>query len=135
MKTPWWRYVLAAIAFILVVFLAPLLSYVGLYILERFTPNYYKAGEMWLWLVAYIIGTVLAANVALFIAKEKIIFVMVLALLHGVYAVVVGTMNYVAWGANAPDSVISYIISGVLVIGFVVYGFIKMRKTINGNNP
>lgn len=130
----WWRYPLATLAFITICFLAPMLVSVVMFLMEYITPKYYKSGEMWIWLVSYVAGAYMGYTVAFVISKGKDGFATTLSILYAVYAIVVGTMNGMTW-EYFPDATISYILSGVLVIGFHIYRLMSANKEAkNGHN-
>lgn len=126
-KDMWWRYPLAALAFITICFLSPLLVYIILSITNLFAPSLYKSGEMWIWLVSYTMGAILGREAAVAITKGKEGFATILMIVYGVYAIAVGLVNGMNWGQFS-DSTISFILSGVIAIGIQVYLLLQENK-------
>ena len=126
-KGMWWRYPLATLAFIAICLSVPFLVFIVVYLMEIISPEYYKAGELWLWLISYVLGAYMGYTVAFAISKGKEGFATTLSILYAVYAIVVGTINATTWG-ELPDATIAYILSGVAIIGFHIFRLMKQKK-------
>lgn len=132
-KICWWRYPLAVLAFIVVSVVAPLIAFIALSLTELITPEYYRAGETWLWLVAYIAGAYMGYDVAFKISKGKDGFSTALSIFYAIYTIIVGTMNSTGWG-YLPNGTAAYILSGIAIIGFHVVRLLRKNKSQEKEN-
>ena len=125
MKTPWWKYVLSVLAFIILFFVAPLLVDIAWRLATLFAPSAFKSSAEWINIVSTAIGVGIAIEVSdriLSSAHPK--FSMVLSIICAFYMIAVGVWNF-ACGATTVFNMIA-MFAGAVVSVFCAVQFGKL---------
>ncbi len=122
-RTPWWRFALAIVSFVLIFFLAPILISMLLELTNLFSPKAFQNTSEWIYVISSISGIVLAC-----ISLEKIlngnhcIFCMIVCIIAAFYSVGVAVWNF-AIGITELYEFLGLLAEGIVATVFaVIYG-------------
>lgn len=115
MKYKWWRYALAAVAFAVTYFFAPVVINILYKLLNLFTPRFYQSTEAWIDFTTYLLTPLAVLYVVGKIVDGSHKFTMVLMIIAAFYTVFVTTWNY-ANGLLSTWTAISMALEAVVYI-------------------
>ncbi len=117
-RFPWWRYLVAILAFLAISLLAPLFIFILETITNLFIPEYYKPDQLWMWIVAYGLGNSMAfEQMNKCLLSQKHGFQLVWAIVVIVYAVLTSISNFINSSLNGG---VGFIVVLVVAIVFAV---------------
>lgn len=117
-RFPWWRYLVAILAFLAISLFAPLLIFILEVVTDLFIPEYYKSGQLWMWIVAYGLGNSMAfEQMDKCLLSKKHGFQLAWAIVVIVYAVLTSISNFINSNLNGG---VGFIVVLVVAIVFAV---------------
>lgn len=129
-KTKWWQYVLAVIAFALVLFVVPIVVYLADRLMNLLSPRYLQDNDYWWsWVLGYGIAAYISSSIALAVSNANYKFSGGLSLAGAVYSIFVAAWNF-AVGVNSFDVTVGILAGGIVCI---VMG-VKFFRTESGEN-
>lgn len=117
-KTAAWKYIVAVIVFVLLLFFGASILSIFTSLLNCFTPEYYKPGSLWIQFLATIVATVAACWLIVVITDYRhLAFCTVLCSIGSIYMIVTAIIN-LSIGCNngSPDY---WAFSDVLLTGII----------------
>ncbi len=121
LKTPWWKFPCAILAFAVAYLFAPILIDLLLKLTNLFSPQYYRSSNDWIHIASSALGAGIAFMLVRAILKDKHpVFCLLLALVSAVYSLFVGVYNFRS-GYTDGIQLVSTIAITVVSIGFAVY--------------
>lgn len=136
-KTQWWRYPVAAVVFVLVVELAPLIIGLVWTLLDLITPRMYRSGLAWTCVLAYSISGVIASGVAISFTNNPIFAAVISGLWAAwmaYYSISGFSAGYIMFEAACGMWVETVILIAVVVI-FTLVAIKKKNKEKRNDKP
>ena len=130
-RPKWWKYVLSAIVFILAVVLIPLLIVLVQTVIDYFSPRYYKQGQAWIQLMAYVLSPFLVVAAGKKVLGQSSMMHVILSGIAGAYFVFTAAWNYVA-GTNSVITTVGLVACGLIYFGLAVATGIEISKGKKG---
>lgn len=131
-KIAWWRYALGVVAFVVCMFLAPLIIYLTKS-LAAYIPFLGRESTGEMWLIAYVIAPFIANAVSRGVFSRKCWLSVVLCVIAGAYSIFVATWNYVA-GENGLILSLGIGIGGLIYIGLAIAQATEISRERNAND-
>lgn len=142
----WWRYLLAAIVFIVISDFFPIIFSFIWSILEIFTPNHFKSGFAWTCIIAYVATPFVAINVSALIVGKDLsgkdsIFYAIISAAWMVWCVFTAIKKYSA-GIIVFEVACGFFAEAIILLVFALVfiaaasgGKIKFFEKLHGKKP
>lgn len=131
-RTPWWKFVLAIVSFVVIFFFAPALISLLLHLSNFFTPKIYQNTNEWIYVLSCFLGMVLACgSLEKILNSTHFIFCMVICIIAAFYSVAVAVWNF-AIGITELYELIGFGSEGVVATIFAVIYGLNTRKENGG---
>ena len=128
-KAKWWQYVLAVVAFVLLIFIAPIVIYLADRLVNLLSPKYLQDDDYWWsWVLGYGFAAYLSSTSALALSSSYK-FSGVLSFIGAVYSIFVAAWNFAIY-VNSFDVTVGIMAGGIV---YIVSG-VKFFKAENAGN-